>query len=304
MKSTNSPAKAGIIKWMMMCMILVSIVACTGKNMPSDAYGNFEADETIISAEVGGRLIFLKVEEGQVLDSGFVAGLIDTTDYQLRMEQLMASKAGLATRTGNIASQIEVQFQQKSNLIIDKTRIEKLYSEGAATQKQLDDINGSIRLVDKQIESIRTQNAGIADDLLALEKQIAQIRENIRKCHLINPVKGTVLEKYIMPNEITTAGKSIYKIANLEYIYLRAYISGQQLAGVKNGQNAEILVDAGDGTLKSYPGTVSWISSSAEFTPKIIQTREERINLVYAVKIRVKNDGYLKIGMPGEVNFK
>ena len=279
------------------------LTSCSGKNDKSDAYGNFEADETIISSEVSGKIIQLNLEEGQELKEGALIGIIDTTDYQLKKEQLMAQKNAISSKSGNITSQVEVQQQQKSNLLIDKARIEKLYKDGAATKKQVDDINGSINLVDKQITSIQTQNAGVTDEILALEKQIEQLNQNIKKCYLTCPAAGTVLNKYIQPNELVIPGKSLYKIADLGNVFLRAYVSESQLANVKLGQKVEVLIDKGEDNTAKYEGTVTWVSSSAEFTPKIIQTKEERVNLVYAVKVRVKNDETLKIGMPGEVKF-
>ena len=279
------------------------LTACSGKKDKADAYGNFEADEIIISSEVSGRIMQLNLEEGQELKEGALVGIIDTTDYQLKKEQLTAQKNAISSRSGNIASQIEVQQQQKNNLLVDKARIEKLYKDGAATKKQLDDINGSISLVDKQIQSIQTQNGSVADEILAVIKQIDQVSQNIRKCHLVCPVSGTVLGKYIEANELVVPGKTLYKIADLENIFLRAYVSESQLANVKTGQKVQVLIDKGNETMATYEGTVTWISSAAEFTPKIIQTKEERVNLVYAIKIKVKNDGAIKIGMPGEVRF-
>ncbi|HNW90348.1 MAG TPA: efflux RND transporter periplasmic adaptor subunit [Bacteroidales bacterium] len=279
------------------------LTACSGKNDKSDAYGNFEADETIISSEVSGKIIQLNLEEGQELKEGTLVGIIDTTDYQLKKEQLTAQKNAISSKSGNIASQIEVQQQQKNNLLIDKARIEKLYKDGAATKKQLDDINGSISMVDKQIQAIQTQNGSVADEIIAFMKQIDQISQTIKKCYLSCPVSGTILNKYIEQNELVIPGKSLYKIADLGSIFLRAYISESQLANVKLGQKVEVLIDKGEDNTATYEGTVTWISSTAEFTPKIIQTKEERVNLVYAIKIKVKNDGALKIGMPGEVNF-
>jgi len=279
------------------------LTACSGKNDKSDAYGNFEADETIISSEVSGKVIQLNLEEGQEIKAGTIVGLVDTTDYQLKKEQLTAQKNAISSKSGNIASQIEVQQQQKNNLLIDKARIEKLYKDGAATKKQLDDINGSISMVDKQIQSIQTQNGSVADEILAIVKQIDQINQSIKKCYLSCPVSGTILNKYIEQNELVIPGKSLYKIADLSSVFLRAYISESQLANVKLGQKVEVLIDKGEDNTAKYEGTLTWISSTAEFTPKIIQTKEERVNLVYAIKIKVKNDGALKIGMPGEVNF-
>ncbi|HOY32608.1 MAG TPA: efflux RND transporter periplasmic adaptor subunit [Bacteroidales bacterium] len=289
-------------KYLLIISIAV-LTACSGRNDKSDAYGNFEADETIISSEVSGKILQLALEEGQETKEGTPIGLVDTTDYQLKKEQLTAQRNAISTKSANIASQIEVQFQQKSNLLTDKARIEKLYKEGAATKKQLDDINGAISLVDKQMKSIETQNSGIADEILTLDKQIDQINLNIKKCHLTSPVSGTILNKYIQAGELVIPGKALFKIADLSSVFLRSYISESQLANVKLGQKVEVLIDKGEDNTAKYEGTVTWISSSAEFTPKIIQTKEERVNLVYAIKIKVKNDGALKIGMPGEVKF-
>lgn len=282
---------------------LLLIAACTGRNDKSDAYGNFEADEVLISSEVSGTLIQLSLEEGQVLEEGARIGLIDTTDYQLKKEQLQAQKNAVASKSANVASQIEVQLQQKNNLLTDKERLEKLYKDGAATRKQLDDINGAISVVDRQIESIRTQGGSVADEILALQKQIDQLDQTLKKCHLISPMRGTVLNKYIQANEIVVPGKALYKLANMDYIFLRAYVSESQLAGISCGKKVEVLIDREEGETGRYEGTITWISSTAEFTPKIIQTKEERVNLVYAIKIKVKNDGALKIGMPGEAVF-
>jgi HlyD family secretion protein len=292
------------MKKLVIISAIALLAACSGRNHKSDAYGNFEADEVIISSEVSGKLIQFKLEEGNVIDSGKLIGLVDTTDLELKKEQLIAQKNDISSRSGNIASQIEVQQQQKNNLLIDKARIEKLLKDGAATKKQLDDINGSINLVDKQILSIQTQNPGVSSQIISFDKQIAQINQNIKKSYLINPIKGTILDKYMMQDELVTPGKSLYKIADLSVITLRAYISESQLSAVKLGQKVEVLIDKGNNEMGKYEGLVTWVSSTAEFTPKIIQTKEERVNLVYAVKIKVKNDGALKIGMPGEVNFK
>ncbi|MCD4698085.1 MAG: HlyD family efflux transporter periplasmic adaptor subunit, partial [Bacteroidales bacterium] len=175
--------------------------------------------------------------------------------------------------------------------------------DGAATQKQLDDITGAIDLIDSQISSIKTQYSAVLSELEVINTQVEQVEESIRKCHIYNPVEGTVLEKYAEENEITTFGKPLYKLADTREMVLRVYVSGLQLAHLKIGQEVEVLVDDDKKTNRSMTGQISWISESAEFTPKIIQTKEERINMVYAIKVRVKNDGSLKIGMPGEVNF-
>jgi len=284
--------------------ITALLFSCSGNNEKSDAYGNFEATEVIVSAETNGRILQFKVEEGQELKAGEEIGLIDTTDLYLKTEQLKAQKKAIAVRAPGVAAQIEVQIQQKSNLEVEKARLDKLFRDKAATQKQLDDIKGAIDLVDRQIASIKTQQSGIAEEMDVVQKQIAITREAINKCHIINPSNGTVLVKYAETGELALPGKSLYKLADLSQMELRVYVSGDQLPQIKIGQKVEIIIDKSIKTNQVLEGTVSWISQKAEFTPKIIQTKEERVNLVYAVKILVPNDGRIKISMPGEVNFK
>lgn len=285
-------------------VLLIIIWGCAGNKGKSDAYGTFESTEITVSSEGNGKIVQLNIEEGQQLKFNTIVGIVDTVDLVLKKEQLIAQKMATAANRDNLISQIEVQKQQKANLIIDKDRTERLIKDNAATTKQLDDINAAIRLVDKQINAIETQNISLNSQIEALVKQIEQIQQSIRESYIINPVDGTVLTKYAQLGEYATIGKAIYKIADLNTMYLRVYVSGAQLPGIKVGQQAEVLIDKDNNNLRKLEGTVSWVSQSAEFTPKIIQTKEERVNLVYAVKILVKNDGTLKIGMPGEVNFK
>ena len=286
-------------------LIILAVVlsACSSNEDRSDAYGNFEVDDVIISAEANGKLMMLNIQEGQRLNNGKLVAAIDTTDLVLKRKQLKAQKTASASKLTNINSQIDVQEQQKSNLTVDKNRVEKMLKDGAATQKQLDDINGNLDLIDKQISSIKTQKSAILAELDAIDAQVDQVNASIGKCQIINPITGVVLDKYAEPGEITAFGKPIYKIANTDEMYLRVYVSGAQLPNIKLGQEVQVLIDKDTETDQILTGQVSWISETAEFTPKIIQTKEERVNLVYAVKIRVSNDGRLKIGMPGEVNF-
>ena len=277
--------------------------ACSGNGKLSDAYGNFESEETIISSEASGKLLFFDIEEGLQLDSGKYIALVDTVQNHLKLEQFLASKAAVSTKIEGVLAQIQVLSQQKDNTLKDKQRIDKMFSEKAATQKQVDDINGAIAIIDKQIEQIETQNGTILNELRSLDAQISQIKDAIVKSKIINPVKGTILNKYVERFEIVSPGKPLYKIADLSDIILRVYITGSQLAGVKISQHVKVIVDKDAKSTMDLSGRVIWISSQAEFTPKIIQTKEERKNLVYAVKILVKNDGSLKIGMPGEVRF-
>lgn len=285
-------------------IIAILMASCSGKEDLSDAYGNFEVDNIIVSAEANGKLLMLDVEEGKTVAANKLVAVIDTIDYVLKRKQLKAQKQAISSRIANIQSQIDVQEQQKKNLLIDQDRIEKLLKDGAATQKQLDDINGQIDLVNSQIESIKTQNASVISELEVLNTQISQVVESINKCNIRNPIDGVVLEKYAEANEITTFGKPLYKIADMHEMILRIYVSGGQLSQIKLGQEVEVLIDKDNKANTKLDGLISWISESAEFTPKIIQTKEERVNMVYAVKVNVKNDGNLKIGMPGEVNFK
>jgi len=287
----------------MLMIAFIWLSSCSNRNNLSDAYGNFEAVQVTVSAESAGKIHYLNVEEGSQPDSGIVVALIDTTDLYLKKLQLQSQKKAVSVKRSNIESQIAVQQQQKANLLVERNRVTKLIADKAATQKQLDDINGAIDLVDKQVASIQTQNAGIVEEMEVIDRQIAQVNESIHKCYIRNPVKGTVLSKYAEAGEIAAPGRALYKIADLSVMELKVYVSGTQLPGVKQGQQVEVLIDADKKTNRKLSGVVSWISPKAEFTPKIIQTKEERVNLVYGVKIRVPNDGSLKIAMPAEVNF-
>lgn len=303
MNNYPNPNRAISLKFFPLLIILVLITGCSGNHQKSDAYGNFEAIEITISAEASGKILRLDVEAGQLLEAGAIIGQIDPTDLTFRSAQLQAQREAAASKIANIQAQIDVQVQQQQNLFADKTRIEKLLQDGAATTKQLDDINAGLNLLEKQILATKTQNNSIKKELAVYDRQIEQIEENIRKCRIVNPVPGTVLNKYAEAGEITAYGKALYNIADLSEMNLRMYVSGDQLPYVRLGDKVKVLIDRDKKTNRSLDGTVSWIASNAEFTPKTIQTKEERVNLVYAVKIKVKNDGSLKIGMPGEVNF-
>jgi HlyD family secretion protein len=286
-------------------LIIISILfSCSDDKNKSDAYGNFEAVEVTVSSEVQGKMLSLKVEEGTNIDSGITVGFIDTTNTWLKLKQIESQKSAIQAKVSNVVSQINVQNQQKANLNSEKKRIEKLLKDKAVPEKQLDDINNAIALIDKQIELIKTQNQAVFSELDGMDYQIKQIQDQIKRSYLINPIKGIILEKYVEQSEMVVPGRAIYKIANLDEIILRAYISEKQLANAKINQTASVFFDDGKGELKEVSGTISWVSSQSEFTPKIIQTRDERQNLVYAVKIKVKNDGSIKIGMPGEMKFK
>jgi HlyD family secretion protein len=292
------------VKKLFLALTLLTVVSCSGNNDKSDAYGNFEATEIIISAEAGGKLLRFEAEEGLTLNDNTVVGYIDTTQLALKREQLLASQQSIRSKSANILAQIDVVQEQKNVALIEKQRLEKLFKENAATQKQLDDINGQLNVLDKQMASIETQNAAVLSDIRSLDSQIRQINDQIQKSIVINPVKGTVLTKFAERFEVIGFGKPLYKIADLSTMFLRVYVSGDQLPKVKIGEKVEVLIDQNKTENQKLEGEISWISSKAEFTPKIIQTKQERVNMVYAVKVRVANDGSLKIGMPGEINFK
>ncbi|MHC1706784.1 MAG: HlyD family secretion protein [Bacteroidales bacterium] len=284
--------------------IALILASCSGKNDTSDAYGTFEAAEVTISSEIPGKILMLTAEEGLELKAGQEVALIDTIDLQLKKSALQAQLRSLSVKLEGFNAQLAIQQQQKENLQVEKNRLDKLFADKAATARQLDDMDGSLKLIEKQMMATRIQKEGVINEQDALQQQIAQVSENIKKCHILNPVNGTVLAKYMEPSEITSPGKPLYKIADLSEMEIRVYVSGAQLPHIKLGQETEVLIDEDKNSNRSLSGKVSWISSTAEFTPKIIQTKEERVNLVYAVKVRVKNDGSLKIAMPGEVNFK
>lgn len=284
-------------------VVIVLLASCKSNKNGSDAFGTFEATETTISSESAGKIQWIKIEEGQVLNAGDTIALVDTVQLSLKREALLAQQKATSNKANYILAQVKVIEEQIKTSLVEKNRLEKLFKDGAATQQQLDNINGLLAVYEKQISTIETQNAPVINELEAYDKQIAQLTDQINRSYVVNPVSGTVLTKYSEANEIVNQGKALYKIADLNDIFLRAYVSGAQLPNIKLEQKVNVLADKNESELKEYEGVVTWISSTAEFTPKIIQTKEERVNLVYAVKIKVKNDGSLKIGMPGEVKF-
>jgi len=279
------------------------LFSCSRNDQKSDAYGNFEGTEIIVSAQVPGELMFFNIEEGDLLGKGAVIGLIDTTDLSLSKKLLLQQKQTIGAQLQNIRSEIEVQQQQLKNNLVNQKRIQNLYNEGAATQKQLDDINGLVDINKKQIAAIHSRKEAIINQMKSVDVQVEQVNRKIEKCMIVNPEKGTVLVKYSEAGELTGTGKPLYKLADLEKMKLKAYISGDQLAHISIGQEVEVMYDDNKLENKKITGIVEWISPTAEFTPKTIQTKEERVNLVYAVKVSVHNNGEIKIGMPGEFNF-
>jgi HlyD family secretion protein len=284
-------------------LMLVSLISCNKNNDKADGYGNFEATEVTISAEANGKIEYLKLEEGDILEPKNQVGLIDTTQLHFNKQQLIASKSTVYSKSENVLSQIKVLQEQLKTTLIEKKRIQNMFAENAATKRQVDEIDGKVSVIQEQIKSVQTQNAPIVNEVKSIDVQIEKINDQIQKSKIFNPIKGTVLAKYSEPNEVTAFGKPLYKIADISEMTLRVYISETQLSQIKVGQKVTIKIDA-EKEMKSFPGTISWIASSAEFTPKVVQTKEERVNLVYAVKVNVKNDGSLKIGMPAEMWIK
>lgn len=292
------------MKWKTLIYVgFATFFSCTVNHQESDAYGNFEAREILVAAKANGQVINLGAEEGMSIKKGTRAGLIDTTQPSLKKQQLVAQKRMVLAKIAGVKAKIKVQEEQKNNLLREKKRLKQLIKDQAATEKQLDDINGKINVAEQQIQATKAQYLLIKRETEMINKQIEQIQVNISDCIINNPLDGTVLEKYIEPSEFVNMGKPLYKIADLNIMELRVYVSGDQLPRIKIGQKVNVLIDKNDKEYTKLEGTVSWIASSAEFTPKIIQTKKERVNLVYAVKIKVNNDGRIKIGMPGEVVF-
>lgn len=286
---------------------IITLCACGNNSDNMDASGTFEATEIIVSAEANGKIEQLDIEEGSVVTAGQKLGYIDTVQLFLQKEQLLKNIRSVESNRPDINKQIAATRQQIATAQIEQRRIENLLKSNAANEKQLDDINGQIAVLEKQLraqESTLQKNSNsITEQSSAIEIQVAQIEDLLKKCAIISPIGGTILAKYAEAGELANNGKPLFKVADIENMYLRAYISSVQLSQVKVGQKVTVISDYGDGKRKEYPGTVTWISPQSEFTPKTILTKDERANLVYAVKISVKNDGYIKIGMYGEVRF-
>ena len=276
------------------------VLSCSRGTADADAFGNFEAVETTVSSEANGLIQRLDLQEGDPLKKGQIVGFIDTVALSLKREELVNIKQTILAKANNVLRQREVVREELRLAQTDLKRIEALFADRAATQKQVDDSRGRTRILERQIKSIESQNDPILNEVKGIEIKILQLEDQLEKCKIKSPQDGTVLLKYAQIGEVTTFGKPLFKVANLKYMELRVYFSETQLHGIRAGQSVTVKIDAGD-SLKSYPGKITWISSAAEFTPKIIQTKEERVNLVYAAKVLVKNDGALKIGMPAEL---
>jgi len=290
-----------------LCLVIMTVDSCNSDEKKGDASGYFETVETIVSAKGNGTILSLDVEEGMQLEAGAKVGQIDSTQIYLTIRQVQEQKGAVLSRKPDISSQTAILKEQLIQANRELQRVENLYTGQAATQKQLDDARSVVAVLNRQLNAQQTTldktTASVGKETNPLEMQISLLEDQLRKCRIINPVTGTVLVKYAEPNEMTAIGRPLYKIADLSTLILRAYITTSQLGSLKLGQKVTVLTDLGKEKLSEYEGTVTWISSKAEFTPKTIQTRDERSNEVYAVKIAVKNDGFLKIGMYADVKF-
>jgi HlyD family secretion protein len=310
-----------IKKYVYAALTAIILFSCNNNENQFDASGSFEADEVIVSAQLSGQLLAFNVNEGDTLSKGTIVGNIDSITVLLQKQQVQATIQALHEKTTDVQPQIKllkdqlaVQQTQLNNLLKDQQRFESMLKDGAVTQRQVDEITTQVDATKKQmlvtqqqinvqLSNTGTQNRSILSEKNPLQKQADQLSEQLSKANIINPVNGTVLTKYAEAGEVTTTGKALYKIADISYLNLRAYITGTQLSTIKLNQAVKVLIDSGANHYHEYPGTIIWISDKAEFTPKTIQTKDERANLVYAIKIKVKNDGYLKIGMYGEVKI-
>jgi HlyD family secretion protein len=283
--------------------VALLMTGCNNKADKADAYGNFEATEVIVSAETSGRILKFDVTEGSEIDKGSEIALVDTTLFHLQKAEINAGMMSVRTRINSINAQNDILNQQIANLNINIARIENMLKDDAATKKQYDDLMGQVAVLQKQITANNTQKTSVAAELSVYESKKATLDEQVARSSVKSPLKGTIIEKYSEAGELTAAGKPLVKIADLSLIKLKVYVSGAQLGSVKIGQQCTVRIDDGKKGYSSFTGTITYISGKAEFTPKIIQTKEERVTLVYAVTIDVINDGSMKSGMPGEAIF-
>ena len=283
-------------------------MACGNKEKEYDATGTFEATEVTVAAEQSGRLVKFDVTEGDSLALGKEVGLVDTTQIWLKIQQLGATKAVYQSQKPDMEKQIAATRQQLAKARQDQQRYKELVADGAAPSKTLDDATNQVQVLQKQLEaqisSLSTNTNALNKQMAATDVQTSQLQDQLQKCHIVAPLKGVVLEKYVEKGEFVAVGKPLFKMADTGQMFIRAYVTSAQLKDIKVGQQAKVFADYGDGLKKEYEGTVSWISSKSEFTPKTILTDDERADLVYALKVAFENDGFVKIGMYGEVSFK
>ena len=289
-------------------ILSITLVSCGSKEKKYDATGTFEATEVTVAAEQNGALIKFNVNEGDEIALGKEVGLVDTTQIWLKIQQAGATKEVYQSQKPDMEAQIAATRQQLAKAKQDQQRYKELVADGAAPSKMLDDATNQVQVLQKQLDaqisSLSTQLSTLNSQLSTVDVQVSQLQDQLQKCHIAAPIKGTVLEKYVEKGEFVAVGKPLFKMADTEQMFMRAYATSAQLQNIKVGQKAKVFADYGDGQKKEYEGTVSWISSRSEFTPKTILTDDERADLVYALKVAFKNDGYVKIGMYGEVKFQ
>ena len=279
------------------------LTGCSSNRDEADAFGTFEATEVIISAETSGRILRFDASEGTDIEKDAEIALIDTTLFHLQEAEINAGMKSVRTRINTIDSQNEILKQQITNLNVNIARMENMLKDDAATKKQFDDLTGQVAVLEKQIAANNTQKTSVAAEISVYESKKATLDEQMTRSSVKSPINGTIIEKYSEAGELTAAGRPLVKTADLSVMKLKVYVSGAQLGSIKIGQECTVRVDDGEKGYKSFTGSISYISGKAEFTPKIIQTKEERVTLVYAVTIEVKNDGTMKSGMPGEAIF-
>ena len=283
---------------------LALLTGCSGGKDLSDAYGNFEATTLVVSARGSGQLEWFRVEEGMSLAQNDTVGLVDTTSLYLQKKTLLAQMSTIRAKASGLTARKKVMQRQLKNMLVDQKRVQGLFEGHAATQQQLDDINGKVDVMKLQIRELEVQRRSVLKELDVTRAQINTLNDRIAESFIISPAGGVVLEKYAEAGELAQPGKALFKLGDMKNMFLRVYVDETLLPEIRTGGKAQVLIDTPDGRTDTLSGTVAWVSGEAEFTPKIIQTRKERVNLVYAVKIRVQNDGRLKIGMPGEANFR
>lgn len=291
-------------KYILLILFAVALTACSTEKDGADANGNFEAQEIIISSEIAGKIIEMNADEGTTLKSGDMIAVIDSSGFVLSILQADAQKRAIQTKLPSVFAQINVLDEQNQTLVIEKNRTLQMLKGKAATQQMLDNIEGKIKVNDAQIKQVKTQNASVMSEVAVLNTQIDQLRDKINRCKIVCPINAVVLNKYSEKYEIAAPGKPIVKIADISTMTLRVYITADWLEKIKIGDKCKVRIDKGSKDFYDYEGKIAKIAQNAEFTPKTIETKEERVNYVYAVEIAVKNDGKIKIGMPGEVIFK
>ena len=291
------------MKQIFVMLVVLGMYACSNNNHEADAYGSFEADEILIPSEIGGKIVLQKADDGDLIHQAQLLAVVDTLNLALQRKQLRVQKESVKASLKKILADVEVLQVQKQNLKVTSERLHRMLNDGAASQQKIDDVDGQLDVINGQIASLHAQYASVQKQLEVLDAQIGIVNDQLSRCLITSPVNATVLESYYEQGEIVQPGKPVFKIADLSTMILRVYVSGAQLSEVKLGNEVLVYIDKGKKEYDELKGKVSWIASEAEFTPKIIQTKEERVKLVYAVKVEVPNDGRLKIGMPGEIRI-